>query len=221
MPPSHTPRKPPTWWLKNAKPASVASQRVTNINEMMPLVGATVESQSRPMTAPNRIEDSAVTGNEMKARAEGKQAPALGQELAERGEHDGEGTAGQAEADEDAGGEVEHPRRRRVRHQDQANGVKSAAGPQHAHGAVAVGDGAGKRLAEAPEDVLDRQREAEHVAAPIIGLRHRREKEAKRGARAKADHGDETAAQHDHERRAPADRRSSRGGRKRNGHGRN
>ncbi len=67
MPPSHTPRKPPTWWLKNAKPASVASQRVPNINAMMPLVGATVESQSRPMTAPNRMEDTAVTGNEMKA----------------------------------------------------------------------------------------------------------------------------------------------------------
>src|SRR5262252_892060 len=26
-PPSQTPRKPPTWWLKNAKPNSIASQR--------------------------------------------------------------------------------------------------------------------------------------------------------------------------------------------------
>src|SRR5262249_7940093 len=29
--PRSTPRKPPTWWLKNAKPNSMASQRVPNI----------------------------------------------------------------------------------------------------------------------------------------------------------------------------------------------
>jgi len=132
----------------------------------------------------------------------------------EKDEHDGEGTAGQTEADEDAGGEVEHPGRRRVRHQDQADRVKRAAGAQYAHGAVAVGDCAGKRLADAPEDVLNRERQAEHVAAPVVGLRHRREKEPKRGARPKADHGNETAAHHDHHWRAPAERRSSLDGRK-------
>ena len=52
MPPSQTPRKPPTWWLKKAKPASVASQRVPNISAMMPLVGGTVDSHIRPMVAP-------------------------------------------------------------------------------------------------------------------------------------------------------------------------
>ena len=31
MPPSQTPRKPPTWWLKKVKPTSIASQRVPNI----------------------------------------------------------------------------------------------------------------------------------------------------------------------------------------------
>src|ERR1700758_5358695 len=31
IPPSHTPRKPPTWWLTNANPYSVANQRVPNI----------------------------------------------------------------------------------------------------------------------------------------------------------------------------------------------
>src|SRR5215472_4573479 len=86
MPPSHTPRKPPTWWLKNAKPASVASQRVPNINAMMPLVGATVDSQSRPMTAPNRMEDTAVTGGTGEINE--REDVALGHEIAEpaRGE---------------------------------------------------------------------------------------------------------------------------------------
>ncbi len=68
MPPSQTPRKPPTWWLKKAKPASVASQRVPNISAMMPLVGGTVESHIRPMAAPNAMQVTGVTGNEMKAK---------------------------------------------------------------------------------------------------------------------------------------------------------
>src|ERR1700686_3895182 len=51
MPPSQTPRKPPTWWLKKAKPAKVASHLVPNISAMMPLVGATVDSHFRPMIA--------------------------------------------------------------------------------------------------------------------------------------------------------------------------
>src|SRR5712691_2220291 len=66
-PPNHTPRNPPTWWLKKANPVSVANQRVPNINAMIPLVGGIVDSQKRPMTAPNRIDESAVTGKMMKA----------------------------------------------------------------------------------------------------------------------------------------------------------
>src|SRR4029077_14700904 len=97
------------------------------------------------------------------ARAESEQAPALGQELAECGEHYGERTAGETETDEDTGREVEHRWRCRIRHQDQTNGVERAAGAQHPHRAEAIGDGAGKRLAPAPEDVLDRQRQSEYV----------------------------------------------------------
>ena len=33
-PPAQAPRKPPTWWLKNTKPYSVASQRVPNSLKM-------------------------------------------------------------------------------------------------------------------------------------------------------------------------------------------
>src|SRR5580698_3711680 len=68
MPPSKTPRKPPTWWLKKAKPAKVASHLVPNISAMMPLVGGTVESHIRPMIAAKIRHVTVVTGNEMNAR---------------------------------------------------------------------------------------------------------------------------------------------------------
>src|SRR5580692_3420521 len=68
MPPSQTPRKPPTWWLKKAKPARVASHLVPNISAMMPLVGGTVESHIKPMVAPKTRHVTGVTGNEMNAR---------------------------------------------------------------------------------------------------------------------------------------------------------
>src|ERR1700722_8578933 len=65
MPPSQTPRKPPTWWLKKAKPESVASQRVPNITVIMPLVGGTVESHMKPMTAAKARQLAVEIGNEM------------------------------------------------------------------------------------------------------------------------------------------------------------
>src|SRR5262249_44270778 len=52
-PPSHTPRKPPTWWLKNGKPNNVVSHRVPNISATSAEVGGTVDSHSSPVTAPN------------------------------------------------------------------------------------------------------------------------------------------------------------------------
>jgi hypothetical protein len=65
MPPSHTPRKPPTWWLKKAKPNSMASQRVPNISATSPDVGGTVDSQSRPSTAPKITVVTALGGSMM------------------------------------------------------------------------------------------------------------------------------------------------------------
>src|SRR6202045_2869151 len=67
IPPSSTPRKPPTWWLKKAKPYSVASQRVPNISATRLEVGGTVDSQVRPVTMPNAIAEKVVIGNEMNA----------------------------------------------------------------------------------------------------------------------------------------------------------
>src|ERR1700739_4317161 len=63
IPPSSTPRKPPTWWLKKAKPYSVASQRVPNISATRLEVGGTVDSQVRPVTTPNAIAENVVIGN--------------------------------------------------------------------------------------------------------------------------------------------------------------
>src|SRR6202140_5998170 len=68
VPPSSTPRKPPTWWLTKAKPYSVANQRVPNIMATSAEVGGTVDSQVRPVMAPNMIAEKVVIGNEMKGR---------------------------------------------------------------------------------------------------------------------------------------------------------
>ena len=65
MPPIRTPRKPPTWWLKNEKPTSIESQRVPNITCTRAEVGGTVESQVRPVAAPNTIAEKVVIGNEI------------------------------------------------------------------------------------------------------------------------------------------------------------
>ena len=104
-------------------------------------------------------------------------------ELAERRQHAPERAAGKAEADQHAGRSIEQRRAGGMRHQRQTERVQQRAGAQHPHGAEAVGDDAAERLADAPQQVLQREREGEDVAAPVIGARQRREKEAERRAR--------------------------------------
>jgi hypothetical protein len=48
---------------------------------------------------------------------------------------------------------------------------------QHQRRPVAVGERTGERLRRAPQQHLDREREPEHVAAPAVFGRHRREEE--------------------------------------------
>ena len=98
--------------------------------------------------------------------------------------------AGEPETDEHAGREIEHQRRGGVGHHGEPDGVQDGADPQHADHAEPVRQHAGERLAKSPYDVLNRDREAEHVAAPVVGLRLRCQKEAERRARPEADHGD-------------------------------
>ncbi len=92
----------------------------------------------------------------------------------------------------------------RVRHQRKAGGIQQRAGAQHPAGAEAVGDNAGERLADAPQQILQRQGEGEDVAAPMIGGRQRGEKKAERRARPKRHQRDQAAGADDHRRRAPA-----------------
>ena len=66
-----------------------------------------------------------------------------------------------------------------------------------------VGDRAGKRLAHSPQQILDRQRETEHVAAPGKFAAHRLHEKAEGRARPECQHADQAAAHHDHQRRPP------------------
>ena len=67
-----------------------------------------------------------------------------------------------------------------MRHQRKPRRKHQAASAQYADSAEPVGNDAGQRLTDAPEEILQRQREREHVAAPMVGKRHRGEKEAER-----------------------------------------
>ena len=77
-------------------------------------------------------------------------------QLAERADHDGERAAGEAEADQHAGRDVQRRGRGRIGHQGEAKRVQDRADADNPHGAEAVGDAAGERLDGAPEQVLDR-----------------------------------------------------------------
>src|SRR5262245_11556779 len=66
-PPSQTPRNPPTWWLKNAKPNSIASHLVPNISATRPEVGGIVDSHRSPVTAPKTIAAAGLAGNVINA----------------------------------------------------------------------------------------------------------------------------------------------------------
>ena len=71
-------------------------------------------------------------------------------------------------------------------------------------GAETIGDRAGERLTDAPEQILDRQRQARTRRGPSRCSRHRRQEQAERRARPEADRADQAAADQDHQRRAPA-----------------
>ena len=126
------------------------------------------------------------------------------QQFAERRQHQIERTAGQAEADQHAGAEIERHRRRRIAHQQQAAGIEQRADHHHAQHAETVGDRARDRLAQSPQQVLQRQRQAEHVAAPGEFAAHRLDEETEARARPETQQRDRAAADDDDQRRPPA-----------------
>ena len=83
-----------------------------------------------------------------------------GSSLPKRRQHDAEGAAGEAEADEDAGRKIEHERRGRICHHDEADGVEDCADAT-APGSTPNGRRARRRTAgRAPQRFLNRDREA-------------------------------------------------------------
>ena len=137
------------------------------------------------------------------AGAERKRPPSLRHQLAEGADHHGERATGKAETDQHAGRQVQFQRRAGVGHPDDAGDVEQQPADQHPDRAEAVGERARERLAGAPQQHLDRQRQREHVAAPAVGGAHRPEEEAERRARPEGDEADQAAADQDDRRRAP------------------
>jgi hypothetical protein len=131
------------------------------------------------------------------AGAEGEGPPALRQELAEGADHQVERAAGEAEADQHPGAQMEHSGRRGVGHDDEAERVEEGARAQDAGGAEAVGDGAREGLADAPQEVLEGDGEPEDVASPAELGRHRHLEQTGRGARPEADQRDQATGEDD------------------------
>jgi hypothetical protein len=91
---------------------------------------------------------------------------AIPRRSAEGGQHQIERTAGQSESDQDPGAEIKRQRRRGVAHHDETAGVQNGADTHDAQHTEPVGDRAGNRLAQSPQQILHGKREAEDVAAP-------------------------------------------------------
>ena len=135
--------------------------------------------------------------------AERDRPPACRQELGKGADHDAERTTAEAEPNQHAGRQMKLKRRFGIGHPHDAADVEQSSPDQHPGGAEAIGERAGERLAGAPQQHFDRQRQREHVAAPAVGGGHRRQKKSEGRARPKADQRDQTSANEDDEWGAP------------------
>src|SRR5262249_7265391 len=98
-----------------------------------------------------------------------------------------------------------------LRHQENAGGVEDRAGAEHAWRTVLVRDRTGERLPQAPEQILDRERQPKHITAPAVGARQRRQKETERRARPETDDRNDATESDQDRRRAPARQLGRRG----------
>ena len=80
---------------------------------------------------------------------------------------------------------------------DEADGIEEPADDEDLECPVAVAEGAGDRLPDAPDEVLDGEGEGERLAAPFARVRHVVLEEAEGGALAEGDEGDRGAAGED------------------------
>jgi hypothetical protein len=82
-------------------------------------------------------------------------------------------------------------------------GVQEAAYREHANGAEAVGDRAGERLTDAPQQVLERKGERKNIAAPAVLRRHRIEEQTGGRTRTVPQQRDQAATDENDGGRAP------------------
>ena len=125
-------------------------------------------------------------------------APLGRHEPGERGQHDRERRAREAEAEQHAAGQAQRGRVRAVRHQHRAGRVHHAARGEHPARAVAVGDRAGERLAEAPHQVLEPDRERERLAVEAAQIDQRVDEQPEARAQPVGDERDQAAGHDDH-----------------------
>ena len=109
-------------------------------------------------------------------------------------QNDGEGTPRDREADQHAAADMQHGGCLRRRHHDHADGVQDGGEGQDPPGAEPVGDGAEDRLADAPEQVLDRHGEREGRAVPAALGQQGQLEEAHGRAGAEVQRRDQAAA---------------------------
>ena len=132
------------------------------------------------------------------------EAAALGRHgAADDRQDDAEGRAAQRAAEEQRRVEMHEERSRDVGKADEAQDVADGAEGDDAPRAVAVGEAAGERAERTPHQVLQRDREREHLAAPAVFEAHRLQEQAEAGADAERDQHDDGAAGEHHRRRAP------------------
>ena len=124
-----------------------------------------------------------------------RHAPFFGREPASKhARDDAERDARQARADQHAGRQHEEPRRGGVGHQREPARVQEPAAEHHARRAEAVGDHAGERLREAPDQILHGDRQREGLASPAHFGRDRLQEEPEAVPDAHRERQDEAAA---------------------------
>src|SRR5690606_10007988 len=143
----------------------------------------------------DRRERELAEGAARRADSERHRAPFGRRRPRDRAEDDGEAGAADAEPDENARTERELERRAMERHHPQARGAGERAGQKDTPGPAPVGACAEERLRRAPDDLLDRDREAEARHRPAEIGRDRVEEEPEALADAHADGEDQRAAE--------------------------
>ncbi|MNH02808.1 hypothetical protein D3C79_620540 [compost metagenome] len=103
--------------------------------------------------------------------------------------------AGQADTDQQAGTERQGQGRVRHTHQHQPDGIENTADHDHLGRPQAISQGTGKRLGQAPDQVLQGDGEGEHTAAPAKIGAHRRQEQAKAMSHAQRQRQDQRRAE--------------------------